>query len=103
VKREDLNTAVARASVVELPGLIGDFEAAKAAAWARLVEGPAPQSLTEAPDRNVSAAEAARRLGMSRDWLYRNAAKLPFTVKIGRRVLFSARGLERWNRNGATR
>lgn len=51
------------------------------------------------PDENLSAPEAARRLGVSPDYLYRNARKLPFTVRIGRRLLFSARGLDRWNRN----
>jgi excisionase family DNA binding protein len=52
-------------------------------------------------DRNLSVREAATRLGLSTDYLYRN--KLPFTVRIGTRVLFSERGLERWNaqRKGA--
>jgi excisionase family DNA binding protein len=50
------------------------------------------------PDENISTEEAARRLGLSRDWLYKHAAALPFAIRIGRRVLFSARGLERWNR-----
>jgi predicted DNA-binding transcriptional regulator AlpA len=47
-------------------------------------------------DQNLSAEDAARRLGVSADWLYKT--KLPFKVKIGRRVLFSATGLEKWNR-----
>jgi hypothetical protein len=50
----------------------------------------------ETADENLSAEEAARRLGLSTDYLYRN--ELPFKLRIGRRVLFSARGLERWNR-----
>ncbi len=50
-------------------------------------------------DENLSAAEAAKRLGMSRSWLYANAHRLPFARHIGRRVLFSAQGLERWSRN----
>lgn len=54
---------------------------------------------TVTPDENLSAPEAARRLGVSADYLYRNARKLPFTVRIGRRLLFSARGLDRWNKN----
>ncbi len=49
------------------------------------------------PDENLSTQEAARRLGVSGHWLYRNAKRLPFAVRIGRRLLFSARGLERWN------
>jgi hypothetical protein len=36
---------------------------------------------------------------MSRDWLYKNGSRLPFVVRIGRKVLCSEQGLERWNRN----
>ncbi len=54
-------------------------------------------------DENLDAAEAARRLGISRDWLYKNRDRLPFAVKLGRRVVFSARGLERWNRQRMSR
>ena len=40
---------------------------------------------------------AAERLGMSVTWLYRNAAKLPFTRRIGgRTVRFSAAGIARY-------
>lgn len=94
----ELDQAIAQAAPEELPALVGRLEAAKAAAWARLVSGaslPADPGSAE----NLPIAEAARRLGMSRDWMYRNAARLPFAVKIGRRVLFDARGLERWNRS----
>lgn len=89
----------------ELPGLIGQLEGAKAAAWARLAGAPqGPERNAKKPDdRNLDVAEAASRLGISRDWLYRNAGRLPFAVRIGRRVLFSANGLERWNRSSAPR
>jgi predicted DNA-binding transcriptional regulator AlpA len=50
-------------------------------------------------DVNLPIAEAARRLSISKDWLYRHADKLPFTVRIGRRVTFSAAGLEAWKQN----
>jgi predicted DNA-binding transcriptional regulator AlpA len=57
---------------------------------------PAERPGDQTADENLSAQEAARRLGLSTDYLYRS--KLPFKVRIGRRVLFSAKGLERWNR-----
>jgi predicted DNA-binding transcriptional regulator AlpA len=101
----DLAAIVREAGPEDLPRLIGDLEAAKAAAWARLAI-PAAAKTTEAgptADMNVDAREAARRLGISRDWLYRNATRLPFTVRIGRRVLFSTPALERWSRSRATR
>src|SRR5262245_44281251 len=41
--------------------------------------------------------EAAARLRVSSDWLYRNAPKLPFTRRVGRRaVRFDPDGLARW-------
>jgi len=89
----------------ELPLLIGDLEAAKAAAWARLtaldLDRHAGEPRTEA--RNLAADEAAKRLGMSRDWLYKNASRLPFAIRIGRRVVFDATALERWNRSRTER
>ena len=81
-----------------LPALIAALSARLAAEAARGLASPNPQRRqAEGPDENLSIEEAARRLGISKDFLYRT--KLPFKVRIGRRVLFSARGLERWNRN----
>jgi len=82
----------------ELPAFAGRLREAELLAELRLrVESNGGRHEHEA-DVNLDAAEAARRLGLSRDYLYRNAKKLPFTVRIGARVLFSAKGLERWNR-----
>jgi predicted DNA-binding transcriptional regulator AlpA len=51
----------------------------------------------QAPDRLLSADEAATLLAVSEDWLYRHARKLPFTVKLGPKQLrFSCAGLLRW-------
>jgi Helix-turn-helix domain len=59
---------------------------------------PAPAPLAEAEDRLLTAPEAAERLNRSTDFVYRHAASLPFTVRDGRAVRFSARGLERFIR-----
>jgi len=99
----DLGALVADASAEDLPSLIGQLEAAKAAAWARLAlaQWTAAQRI-EPRDDNLTVSEAAKRLGVSAQWLYGNAGKLPFMRRIGRRVLCSARGLEQWNgRQGA--
>jgi len=45
-------------------------------------------------DRLLKIADAATRLGQSVDWLYRHADRLPFTVRNGRGLRFSARRLE---------
>jgi predicted DNA-binding transcriptional regulator AlpA len=44
-------------------------------------------------DRLLKIDEAATRMGQSPDWLYRHAGRLPFTVRQGRGVRFSERGL----------
>ena len=66
----------------------------------------APQRLEQPPadpmaggDRLLTVADAASKLGVSRDWLYRQGPKLPFTVRLGpRRLRFSLRGIERYIR-----
>jgi predicted DNA-binding transcriptional regulator AlpA len=44
-------------------------------------------------DRLLKIDEAATRMGQSPDWLYRRASRLPFTVRQGRGLRFSERGL----------
>jgi predicted DNA-binding transcriptional regulator AlpA len=61
-----------------------------------------PGSSGQAGDRLLTANEAAARLGISTDNLYRKARSLPFTVHVGPRQLrFSAAGIERWIRRRA--
>jgi predicted DNA-binding transcriptional regulator AlpA len=50
---------------------------------------------TAPADELLDIAEAARRLGMSRSWLYRNARRLPFTVRMGHVLRFDPRGLDK--------
>ena len=48
----------------------------------------------ESEDRLLDAAEAAKILCVSEDWLYRNARKLPFARKLGPKMLrFSYQGI----------
>jgi predicted DNA-binding transcriptional regulator AlpA len=48
-------------------------------------------------DRLLTAEEAAQMLTVSPDWLYRNAKKLPFTRKLGPKMLrFSNQGIKKW-------
>ena len=48
-------------------------------------------------DRFLDAKEAAEMLSMSEDWLYRQAKKLPFTRKLGPKMLrFSQQGIVKW-------
>jgi hypothetical protein len=93
----DLEALVAQAAPDELPGLIGELEAARARAWARLTM-PAPAAPREVPPplpRHVSVAEAARALGVSPGWLYHTDG-LPFVRRLGRRVVVDVRLAADW-------
>jgi hypothetical protein len=50
------------------------------------------------PETLLDIGEAAKRLATTRDWLYRHAGRLPFTVRNGRQLRFSARGIARYIR-----
>ena len=51
-------------------------------------------------DRLLGVADAAAKLGATRDWVYRNADHLPFTVRLGKKQLrFSEAGIERYIRH----
>jgi len=51
-------------------------------------------------DRWVDVKEAARISGLSRDYLYRHAKKLPFAAKVGEGTLrFSVLGIHNFMRS----
>lgn len=63
-----------------------------------VADGPNAAARTEsAPVGDLlDVDEAARRLGVSRSWLYRNARRLPFTVRMGVMLRFDPRGLAKY-------
>jgi excisionase family DNA binding protein len=97
-----LDDAIASADPADRPGLVvglaarlaqlGAGMAATAAVSAGAQGSGGPGGATE----NLEVAEAARRLGVSSSYLYRHAQALPFTVRIGRRLLFNASALEKY-------
>lgn len=92
--RDELKPALRLAqqlSADELPEFLGDIETVRVTAMSRI---SAPSATPQQPDRLLSADEAAARLGISKDYLYRHHAEYPFARRIGRRVLFSSVGLE---------
>ena len=90
--------AVAEAPSVELPALVGALAQAQALALARLTTPRPEDQGAEVRDGNISVEEAARRLGVSPSYLYKNAKSLPFVMRIGRRLVCSPSRLERWDR-----
>jgi excisionase family DNA binding protein len=85
---------VAALPVEGLPAFVTQLAAVLAAAGARLSSAAPTPSL--APARLLTVDEAATCVGMSKDWLYRHKTKLPFTRRVGRKVLFDQAGLARW-------
>jgi predicted DNA-binding transcriptional regulator AlpA len=77
----------------ELPRFLGNLEEIRCTAMARLVT---PASAVVLPDQLLDVDEAARRLGMSKDYLYRRHDRFPFTRRVGRNLRFSARGIEEY-------
>ena len=49
-------------------------------------------------DRLLDVEEAARKLGKSKDYLYRHAGDYPFTVRDRRSLRFSEQGIEKFIR-----
>ena len=79
--------------VEELPRLLGDLEEIRCTALARLT---APIVAASQKDELLGVAEAADRLGMSKDYLYRHHCRFPFTRRMGRGLRFSALGIEKY-------
>lgn len=74
----------------ELPRLLGDLEEVRATALLRL-SGP---TMPVAKDELLAIEEASRRLSVSRGYLYRHHQQFPFTRRVGRKLLFSAHGID---------
>jgi hypothetical protein len=94
--RNELQTVLMAARelpVDELPRLMGELEEIRCTAMSRLA---APASALAPADELLDASAAARRLGISKDYLYRNHRALSFTRRVGRRLLFSASGIEKY-------
>jgi predicted DNA-binding transcriptional regulator AlpA len=77
----------------DLPRLLGELEEIRATAMARLM-APAPQP--QQHDELLDTAQAAKRLGISKDFLYRNHREFTFTRRVGRRLLFSGLGIDKY-------
>ena len=96
-KLAELKEEIGELAPEQIPAVLGELEELKAAAWVQLLtpNGRNPSGI-QPPDELVNAREAARRLGLSLDYVYRHAQQLPFTVRVGRQLRFSSRGIERY-------
>jgi predicted DNA-binding transcriptional regulator AlpA len=88
-------TAAKELPAEDLPRLLGELEEIRCTAMARLT---APTFASPQSDELLDIDETARRLGTSKDYLYRHHARLPFTRRMGRSLRFSALGIEKYIR-----
>jgi hypothetical protein len=52
---------------------------------------------TDGKPRAMTAEEVAREIGVSKKWVVRHHAKLPFARKLSRKVIvYDRAGFERW-------
>lgn len=94
---QSLLETVSKAAREDLPVLLGELEVVRCTALARLTSHAVSQS--SEPDRMLAVDEAASRLNVSKDYLYRHAPEYPFTRRIGSRLLFSSIGIEEFIRH----
>ena len=81
-------------STDQLPELLGELEVIRATAMLRLsAPVPVPQR-----DELLEIGPASERLGVSTDYLYRHAKTLPFTRRMGRKLVFSSAGMDEYLR-----
>lgn len=84
-------------SASEHPELVGELVGELAALSARVqMAMMVPRSSNGHGDRLLTVDEAAERLNLSKDTLYRRADDFPFTVRHGRKVGYSSNGIDRY-------
>lgn len=88
--------AIAEAPREQLPSLLREVNLLQASILSRMMtESSSP--MAPGPDELLGIDDAARRLGVTKTWLYRNAKDLSFARRIGARTLrFSARGVDHY-------
>ena len=97
--RNDAQSLLAAAKELpseQLPVFLGELETIRCTAMARLT---APVQVS-GPDELLNVEEAAARLGMGKDYIYTHSAKLPFTRRMGRKLMFSSRAIDEYIKAG---
>jgi excisionase family DNA binding protein len=91
-------TRVATVPHGRIPALLSQLSALQSAMAARLISADRDEPMS-GEDTLLTVAQAAERLGVSTDWLFRRSRTLPFVVRLGRHLRFSNRGIDRYLRN----
>jgi excisionase family DNA binding protein len=80
-----------------IPALLSQLSALQGAMAARLISADREEPVS-GEDTLLTVDQAAERLGVSTDWLFRRSRTLPFVVRLGRHLRFSNRGIDRYLR-----
>ncbi len=80
----------------QIPILLTQLSSVQGLIAARLA---APQDAATETDTLLTIEEAAGRLGVSPDWIYRRTKTLPFIVRVGRHVRCSSQAIQRFIRS----
>jgi coproporphyrinogen III oxidase-like Fe-S oxidoreductase len=97
--REELKAALDLAKTLppdDLAAFLGELEQVRVTALARIA---APVKETK-PDERVDIHEAARRLGVSKHYLYRHHRQMMFAGREGGKLVFSSAGMEAYIKQG---
>jgi hypothetical protein len=95
----DLAALVRETALEDLPVLAGRFREAELLAEMRMrkeANAGGPMPITPDREGGLTVAEAARRIGISASWIYKN--KPPFVARVGRRIVCSPTGVARYLR-----
>jgi excisionase family DNA binding protein len=71
---------------------LGELEEIRCTATVRL--GAPMRGQSSQAERLLNVEQAAQRLGVSKDYLYRHRNGFPFTRRMGRKLLFSSSGID---------
>jgi hypothetical protein len=82
----------------DLPRFIGILHETVTRAQLRLANPPALP-----PDKLLAINQVAKRMHVSKDFVYRRGRKFPFCRPQARKLLFSANGLDEYLRNSKSR
>src|ERR1044072_8620720 len=95
-RAQELGTTEAIILIAEV-AVIQATLATRIATQSEQVRYPPSAAARVEEDRLLTVDEAASRLGVTRQWLYRHSKELPFTRKLSRKALrFSESGMQRW-------
>jgi excisionase family DNA binding protein len=78
----------------DIPPMLAHLNAVQGMLTIKLLESEEKNGDGETGDRLLEVDEACERLGMKKTWLWTHADRLPFAVRIGRKIRFSERGIE---------